>query len=600
MRGKRPVHAMPAYSAPLDDMRFVLHELLADEHLQALPDHQDFAPDVLNAVLEEAAKFCEGVLQPLNRPGDEQGCRFENGVVRTPDGFKEAYGAFAAAGWTGLAADVDDGGQGLPATMDTMVTEMLCASNLSFAMYPGLSHGAYKLIRRHGSEAQKRTWLPPLVDGRWSGTMCLTEPQSGTDLGLIRTIATPRSDGSFALNGAKCFISAGEHDLTENIVHLVLARTPDAPASTRGLSVFLVPKFTVDGQGMLGPRNGVGCAGIEHKMGINGSATCTLNFDDARGELVGGLHDGMRAMFTMMNGARIAVAVHGLGIGEAAYQGAAAYARERRQGRALDGVRSPGEPADPILVHPDVRRMLLTMRSQVEGARALLGWVAARYVHSQHNPDAQARRDADDFVSLMTPIVKAYCTDMGSEVANLGVQIFGGHGYIREHGMEQLVRDARITQIYEGTNGVQAMDLVGRKLTAHGGRYLRQFFLPVSAFIETHAGNPALGEFVGPLEAAFGRLQRASAWIAANGRRNPNEAAAGASEYLRLFALVALGYLWARTAAIALAADGGAFYRAKLATARFFHERMLPQTSALLASITAGARTIDGFADEDF
>jgi butyryl-CoA dehydrogenase len=365
--------------------------------------------------------------------------------------------------------------------------------------------------------------------------------------------------------------------------------------------VFLVPKFEVKDDGAVGPRNGVACGSIEHKMGINGSATCTLNFDDAKGYLVGELHGGMRAMFTMMNGARLAVAVHGLGIGEVAYQGAAAYAKERRQGRALAGARSPEESADAILVHPDVRRMLLTMRSQVEGARALLGWVSARYVHSQRNPDPQARQDADDFVSLMTPIVKAYCTDMGSEVANLGVQIYGGHGYIREHGMEQFVRDARICQIYEGTNGVQAMDLVGRKLPAHGGRYLRQFFLPVSAFIEARSGDPALSDFIEPLAKAFARLQKASAWVAVNGLRDPNEAGAAASEYLRLFALVALGYLWARTAEIALAADGeNAFYRAKLNTARFFASRVLPQTGALAAGIMAGAKSIDAFVDEDF
>jgi butyryl-CoA dehydrogenase len=384
-------------------------------------------------------------------------------------------------------------------------------------------------------------------------------------------------------------------------VHLVLARTPDAPDGTRGLSVFLVPKFEVKEDGAIGPRNGVTCGSIEHKMGINASATCTLNFDNAKGYLVGDLYGGMRAMFTMMNGARLAVAVHGLGIGEVAYQGAATYAKERRQGRALGGDQSPEESADAILVHPDVRRMLLTMRSQVEGARALLGWVSARYVHSQRNPDPQARRDADDFVSLMTPIVKAYCTDMGSEVANLGVQIFGGHGYIREHGMEQFVRDARICQIYEGTNGVQAMDLVGRKLPAHGGRYLRQFFLPVSAYIEDRAGDPALSEFIEPLSKAFTRLQKASAWVAANGLRDPNEAGAAASEYLRLFALVALGYLWARTAEIALAADdGNGFYRAKLNTARFFASRVLPQTGSLAACIMAGGKSIDAFVDEDF
>ncbi len=584
-------------------MRFVLHELLSDEQIEALPGNEDFTPDVLNAVLDEAGRFCSTVLQPLNRSGDEQGCRLENGVVRTPDGFKQAYEEFIAAGWTGLAADSEHGGQGLPATMDALFTEMLCSSNLSFAMYPGLSHGAYKLIRRHGNEEQKKTWLPPLVEGRWSGTMCLTEPQCGTDLGLIRANATPETDGSYVINGAKCFISAGEHDLTENIVHLVLARTPDATAGTRGLSVFLVPKFQVKADGSIGARNGVTCGSIEHKMGINASATCTLNFDDATGFLIGELHQGMRAMFTMMNGARLAVAVHGLGIAEAAYQGAVAYAKERRQGRALDTAQSPEESADLILVHPDVRRMLLSMRSQIEGARALSSWVAARYVHSQRNPDARARQDADDFVSLLTPVIKAYCTDMGSEAANLGVQIYGGHGYIRELGMEQFVRDARICQIYEGSNGVQAMDLVGRKLPAHTGRYLRQFFQPVAAFIESRAEDPALAEFVGPLSKAFVRLQKASAWIAANGLRDANEAGAAASDYLRLFALVAMAYLWARMAEIALAhqsSDDGGFYRAKLNTARYFMQRVLPQSSALFACIVAGAESIMGFDDDDF
>ncbi len=594
---------MPVYNAPLEDMKFVLHELLADEQLQGLPGNEDFTPDVLDAVLDEAGRFCEAVLQPLNRSGDEQGCRLENGVVRTADGFKEAYREFTAAGWTGIAADVDHGGQGLPATMDALVTEMLCSSNLSFAMYPGLSHGAYKLIRGHGSEALKKIWLPPLVEGRWSGTMCLTEPQCGTDLGLIRTRATPGNDGSYVLTGAKCFISAGEHDLTENIVHMVLARTPDAPAGVKGLSVFLVPKFQLNADGSIGPRNGVACTSIEHKMGISASATCTLNFDDAGAFLVGELHQGMRAMFTMMNGARLAVAVHGLGIAEAAYQGAVAYAKERRQGRALNGSRSPEESADIILVHADVRRMLLNMRSQIEGARALLTWVAARYAHSQRSADAQARRDADDFVSLLTPIVKAYCTDMGSEVANLGVQIYGGHGYIREQGMEQFVRDARICQIYEGTNGVQAMDLVGRKLPAHTGRYLRQFFQPVAEFIATRAGRAELAEFVDPLSKAFGRLQKASAWIAANGLRDPNEAGAAASEYLRLFALVAIAYLWARTAEIALARNddrADRFYRAKVNTARYFMQRVLPQTGSLLACIVAGGGSLMAFDDEDF
>jgi alkylation response protein AidB-like acyl-CoA dehydrogenase len=594
---------MPAYAAPLEDMRFVLHELLADERLQSLPGNEDFSPDVLDAVLEEAARFCSSVLQPLNRSGDEQGCLFENGVVRTPDGFQDAYRAFTAGGWTGLAADTAYGGQGLPETMDALVTEMLCACNLSFAIYPGLSHGAYRLIRRYASDEQKNVWLPPLVEGRWSGTMCLTEPQCGTDLGLIRTQATPQRDGGYALDGAKCFISAGEHDLTENILHLVLARTPDAPSGTEGLSVFMVPKFRINADGTLGPRNSVGCGSIEHKMGLMASATCTLNFDEAQGFLVGGLHQGMRVMFTMMNGARLAVALHGIGIAEAAYQGAVAYARERRQGRALDGPHSPEEAADAILVHPDVRRMLLGMRSQIEGARALSSWVAARYVHAQQNAEAQAREEADDLVSLLTPVLKAYCTEMGSEAANLGVQIYGGHGYIREHGMEQLVRDARICQIYEGANGVQAMDLVGRKLSAHAGRYLRRFFQPVAAFIADNADDSDLSEFVAPLSEAFTLLQKATRWIADNGARDPNEAGAAASEYLRLFALVGMAFMWAHMARIAharLSDSDNRFYRDKLATARFYMQRVLPQSASLYACIVAGGLSISSFDDEAF
>jgi len=594
---------MPAYNAPIADMKFVLHELLAEEALQSLPGCEEFAPDLLDAVLEEGGRFCSSVLQPLNQSGDQQGCRLENGVVRTPDGFIEAYRAFTDAAWAGMAADTEYGGQGLPATMDALFTEMLCASNLSFAMYPGLSHGVYKLVHRFASDAQKRAWLPPLVDGRWSGTMCLTEPQCGTDLGLIRTRATPREDGSYSVDGTKCFISAGEHDLTENILHLVLARGPDAPAGTRGLSVFMVPKYELAPDGSPGPRNNVQCARIEHKMGINASSTCTLNFDGARAFLVGDLHRGMPTMFTMMNGARLAVALHGIGIAEAAYQGAVAYARERRQGRALGAPHEPDAPADTILVHPDVRRMLLAMRAQIEGARALSTWVAARYVHSQLNPDADARESADDFVSLLTPVLKAYCTDMGSEVANLGVQIFGGHGYIRDNGMEQLVRDGRICQIYEGTNGVQAMDLVARKLPAHGGRYLRRFFQPVSAYVDANRDRAELSEFVAPLGDALSLLQQASAWIARQGARDPEQAGAAASEYLRLFALVAMAYLWTRAAELSLdRLDGanGTFYRTKLQTARFYMQRILPQTRSLHACIVAGAESISAFDDERF
>jgi butyryl-CoA dehydrogenase len=593
---------MPAYAAPLNDMRFVLRELLADSPRAPLPGTEDLGDDLVDAVLEEAARFSAAVLAPINRPGDEQGCLFENGVVRTPDGFKEAYARFAEAGWAGLAADPDYGGQGLPESVSLLVQEMFAGANLAFSMYPGLSHGAYNAIRRWGSDAQKALYLPRLADGRWSGTMCLTEPHCGTDLGLIRSRAEPRDDGSYAVSGTKIFISAGEHDLTENIVHLVLARLPDAPPGIRGISMFLVPKLLPDGEGRPGVRNAVACGAVEHKMGINASATCVMNFDEATGFLVGPPHKGMRAMFTMMNAARIAVGVQGLAVAEASYQGAVIYARERLQGRALAGAACPDKGADPILVHPDVRRMLLTMRAGVEGARALVAWVAREQDVAERHPDAAQRVAADDLVSLLTPVLKAYLTDLGSECANLGLQVYGGHGYIREHGMEQYVRDARICQIYEGTNGVQAMDLVGRKLPAHGGRLLRRFFHPVSGYLEARRGDAALAPFVEPAAKALSRLQRATLVLARRGLKDPEEAGAAAAEYLHLFALVALAYLWCRAAEAA--GRGGehpaAFYRAKHHTARFFFERVLPRSGSLFAAIMGGAGAVNRFDHDDF
>ncbi len=594
---------MASYQAPLRDLRFCLGELLAEERAQPLEGCEELTEDLRDAVLEEAARLAEQVLQPLNQRGDEQGCRLEDGVVHAPEGFADAYRQLAAGGWLGLSADPEDGGQGLPVAIGTAVEEMLYAANLAFGMYVTLSVGAYGAIRAHGSEAQRRRYLPRLIDGSWAGTMCLTEPQCGTDLGLVRTRAVEQPDGSFRLHGTKIFISAGDHDLTENIVHLVLARTPEAPPGTRGLSLFIVPKLLPETDGGLGERNAVHCVGLEHKMGIRGSATCTLEFDGATGELLGERGRGLKAMFTMMNAARLAVGIQGLGLGEVAYQNAAAYARERRQGRALGRPRDPGAPPDPILVHPDVRRMLLTMRAWVEGARALALWTATQLDIALHHPDPEARRAGGDLVSLLTPVVKAFLTDLGSEVTNLGVQVYGGHGYVRDHGMEQLVRDARIGQIYEGTNGIQALDLVGRKLPAHTGRYLRRFFHPLAAFLEAEAGNEAMRPFVAPLAKAFGRLQRATAFIAERGMRHPEEAGAAASEYLRLFGLVAMGYLWARAARLALAgADGpeGRFYRAKLATARFYFERLMPQSGALFAALVSGAGTMMGFDDEAF
>lgn len=594
---------MAQYRPPLRDFQFIYHELFEPERLQALPGCEEFDGDLVNAVLEEAGKLCSEVLFPLNRSGDEEGCRLEGGEVRTPAGFKEAYRQFADGGWTAIACDPRDGGQGLPNAVTLAVEEMSCASNLAFAMYPGLAHGAYSAIDVHGEEALKRLYLPRLADGSWAGTMCLTEPQCGTDLGLIRTKAVAQGDGSYKLTGTKIFISGGEQDLTENIVHLVLARLPDAPAGIKGISLFLVPKFLPDEGGEVGERNGVVCSAIEHKMGIKASSTCVLNFEGATGWLLGQPHKGMRAMFTMMNTARLGVGVQGVALGEAAYQGAVAYARERLQGRALKGARSPGRPADSLLVHPDVRRMLLTQRAYVEGTRALGSWIAREIDLYQRSPDPAQAQAAEDLVALLIPVFKAFGTDMGFECANLGVQVLGGHGYIREQGMEQYVRDARITQIYEGTNGIQALDLVGRKLPAHMGRYLRRFFHPVAAYIEARQQDARLGEFIQPLAKAFGRLQRASAWIAQMGLGDPNEAGAAATDYLRLFGLTALAYLWARMAEVALAKLEGEerrFYQAKIDTARFYMQRLLPQSGGLFSAILAGSGTIMAFDDEAF
>ncbi|MGH6944653.1 MAG: acyl-CoA dehydrogenase C-terminal domain-containing protein [Geminicoccaceae bacterium] len=597
---------MTVYRAPLRDMRFVLHELLGVERLTEPPGYADATTDVVDAVLEEAAKLCENELFPLNRPGDEQGCVFENRVVRTPGGFKDAYRRFAEGGWTGLAADPRYGGQGLPKALKFVVDEMVCSANLSFGTYPGLSGGAYHAIESHAEDHLKDLYLPKLASGSWSGTMCLTEPQCGTDLGLVRTRALPNDDGTFSVTGTKIFISAGEHDLTDNIVHLVLARLPDAPQGIKGISLFLVPKFLPKADGAAGTRNGVSCGSIEHKMGIRASATCVMNFEQATGWLLGEPHRGMRAMFTMMNDARLEVGIQGLGIAETAYQSAAAYARERLQGRALSGTRQPDKPADPILVHPDVRRMLLTMRAFSEGARALAYWVGMNVDLANRHPDPQARRGADDLLALMTPIVKAYFTDQGFLCANLGVQVMGGHGYIREGGMEQLVRDARICQLYEGANGIQALDLVGRKMPAHFGRHLRAFFHPVLAFIEEHQADPELAEFVLPLGKAFARLQQITLHVAQQGVRKPDEAGAAATDYLRLFALVAMAYMWARMAKVArekLANGGEAeerFYRAKIATARFFMAKMLPESGGLHAQIMAGGAPLMAFDDAAF
>ncbi len=596
---------MQTYKAPLRDMRFLLHEVFDATDPPPRPGEEALAPDLIDSILEEAGRFVEEVLAPLNASGDEEGCHYENGVVRTPKGFKAAYDLFREGGWTALACDSDYGGQGLPESVNKLVEEMICSANLSFSLYPGLSRGAYQALRDHGAEDLKRRFLPKLASGVWSGTICLTEPHCGTDLGMLRTRAVPQADGSYLLSGNKIFISAGEHDLTENIIHLVLARLPDAPAGSRGISLFLVPKFLPDAEGRPGARNGVLCTAIEHKMGIKASATCQLTFENAKGWLVGAPHRGLAAMFTMMNSERLSVGIQGLAIGEAAYQSAVAYARERIQGRSLSGVKNPDQPADPIIVHPDVRRMLLSMRAYTEGCRALGVWVAHALDAIERSAEPAAREKAEDFTALMTPIVKALFTDLGFDAASMGVQVYGGHGYIRDHGVEQYVRDARITMIYEGTNGIQALDLVGRKLGAHYGRFLRGFFHPVAAFIAAHKEDAAIGKMVHGLEKAFGALQLATAHIAEAGLRDPEEAGAAASEYLRLFGLVALGFMWARmakTAAAKLAsgAEDAAFYHAKLVTARFYMERILPQAGALYLAIKSGKQAMMGLEEAAF
>ncbi|HEU4839747.1 MAG TPA: acyl-CoA dehydrogenase family protein, partial [Micavibrio sp.] len=486
---------MPVYNAPLENMKFVLHDVLGDEKLSGLPGYGDATPDMIDSILEEAAKVCEEVLFPLNQSGDKEGCTWENGNVRTPKGFKEAYDAFSQAGWCGAVADPKYGGMGLPATVGFAINEMVCSANMSFGMYPGLSEGAYNALYLHGTQELKDTYLPKIVTGEWSGTMCLTEPQCGTDLGLIRTKAVPNGDGSYNITGTKIFISAGEHDLTENIIHLVLAKLPDAPEGVKGISLFVVPKFLPDTMGV----NAVTCGSIEHKMGIKASATCVINFEDSKGWLVGEAHKGLRAMFTMMNTARLGVGMQGLGLAEVSYQNGLAYAKDRLQMRSLTGTKAPDKPADPIIVHPDVRRMLLISKAVTEGCRALSLWVGMALDESEKHPDPHVREEAEDLVALMTPIVKAYQTDMGFEIANHAIQIHGGHGYIWEYGVEQYARDARIAQIYEGTNGIQALDLVGRKMGQNMGRLLRRFFHPLSKFIEENQQDTTMQEFIFPL-----------------------------------------------------------------------------------------------------
>jgi alkylation response protein AidB-like acyl-CoA dehydrogenase len=597
---------MPSYRAPLHDYRFALTELFDAERLSRYPGFEDATPDLLLTVLDEAGRFCEEALVPLNLPGDAEGCTWDAGRVRTPAGFPAAWRAYVDAGWLGLACDPAHGGQGLPRLLRFLVDEMTCAANLSFAMFPGLTLGAYEGIAAHATAELRDRWLSRLLSGDTTGTMCLTEAHAGTDLGLIRTRAVPVDDGSFRVTGTKIFISAGEHDLAHNIVHLVLARLPDAPAGTRGISMFLVPRALPDEDGVPGRPNGVTCRSIEHKMGIRASPTCVLDFENATGWLVGEPHRGLRAMFTLMNAARLGVGLQGLGLAEASYQNAVAYARDRRQGRALGGARTDADEADPILLHPDIRGGLLAMRSFIEGARALTVWTGLYIDQETKDPDPTRREEAADFIALMTPVIKAFFTDLGFASTNIGLQTFGGHGYIREFGMEQFVRDARIGQIYEGTNHIQALDLVGRKLTEGDGRLARRYADQLESVIATARDEPRLGEFVEPVAAAVNRLRQATTTLIGRAARDPAEAGGTASDYLHLFGYVALGHMWLLMARASLARldAGGAlprtFYEAKLATARYYVQRTLPRTESLRSSIEAGAGSITSFPLEAF
>jgi alkylation response protein AidB-like acyl-CoA dehydrogenase len=585
---------MPIYKAPVDDVIFLLKDVFHLERYNNLPGFADANIETLSAILSEGGKFCEKVLQPLNRVGDTEGCkRNADGTVTTPKGFKEAYKQMAEGGWIGLSAESEFGGQGLPHTVSAAFNEFVSASNMAFGMYPGLSMGAYRALSIHGNDEQKKKYLPKLASGEWSGTMNLTEPHCGTDLGLIRAKAVPQKDGSYKITGTKIFISAGEHDLSANIIHLVLARIEGAPEGVKGISLFVTPKLKVNADGSVGGPNGVTCGSIEEKMGIHGNSTCVINYDGATGWLVGEANRGLNAMFVMMNEARLGVGIQGLALSEVAYQNAVQYAKDRLQGRSISGVKAPDKPADPIIVHPDIRRMLMTMRAFNEAARALMLWTALKGDVAHQSDDEKTRQAADDHLGLITPIIKGVFTDRGFENAVMAQQVFGGHGYIKEHGMEQFVRDARIAMIYEGANGIQALDLVGRKLGKDGGRALMTFFNEVTAFAKENSSEE-MKPYVAPLQNAAGHLQQAAMWFMQNAVKAPDNAGAGSYDFMHLFGLVALGYMWAQIAKAALDTKkngngAGPRMDAKLVTGKFFMERMLPETAAHLARIQAGA-----------
>jgi len=595
---------MPSYKAPVDDAVFLLTDVLNFHGRGNMPGFSDASPDVVEQILTEAAKLCEEVLQPLNRTGDTQGCqRRDDGGVTVPDGFKEAYSAFADGGWIGLPIPEEYGGQGLPYTLSAIINEFASSANMSLAMFPGLTQGALAALLRHGDAAQKNLYAPKMAAGRWTGTMNLTEPQCGTDLGLLTTKAVPRGDGSYSITGQKIFISAGEHDLSENIIHLVLARIEGAPAGVKGISLFIAPKFDVTADGALGARNGVVCGALEHKMGIHANPTCVLNYDNARGYLVGEPNRGLNAMFVMMNEARLGVAIQGLAQSEVAYQNALAYAKERLQGRALSGVKHPEKSADPIIVHPDIRRALMEIKAFNEAARCLAISAALDNDAAHRSEDEKVRQNAEDRLGLLTPVLKGVFTDMAFENAVKAQQIFGGHGYICEWGVEQFVRDARIAMIYEGANGIQALDLVGRKLPKDGGRAIMAYFKEVGEFIAAEGARDEMKPFAEPLKAALGDLQKATMWLMQNAMARPDNAGAASYDFMHLFGRVALGYAWAQIAKAALAKaerapETKAAMDARLTTARFYMERMLPETALRLARIVTGADTMMSL-DED-
>ena len=598
---------MPTFRAPVQDTLFVLNDVLGYERYSNLAGFSDTSPDVLEAILAEGAKLAENVMHPLNRVGDMEGCvRNDDGTVTTPKGFKEAFDQYREGGWMGLAVPAEHGGQGLPYTVHSAVGEYMSAANMALMMYPGLTQGAMAAILVHGSDEQKATWLPKMVEGAWTGTMNLTEPHCGTDLGLLRSKAVPNGDGSYRISGQKIFISAGEHDMSDNIIHLVLARIEGAPEGVKGISLFIVPKFKLDASGNPGARNAVSCGSIEEKMGIHGNSTCVMNYDEAEGFLIGEANGGLKAMFTMMNEARLGVGLQGLAVSEIAYQNAVAYAKDRIQGRSLTGPKAPDKKADPIIVHPDIRRKLMTMKAFNEAGRALVLWTAINSDVAHRSEDGAERQAADDHMGLMTPIVKGVLTDKGFEHAVMAQQVFGGHGYIEEHGMSQFVRDARIAMIYEGANGVQALDLVGRKLGLNGGRAVQAFFKEVGEFCEANRGDEQMAPYTKALKKGLNDLQAATMWLVQNGMANPDNAGAASTDYMHLFGLVALGYMWGRMVKtaqdkLATGANGSAgFYETKLVTGRYFMERVMPETAAHLARLSTGSATMMALAAEAF